>query len=316
MNTERGWSAYPRVVLKYRVVRWVADFHRENPGNLPSNNQIAVTLGASLNDVVEVTAWMAAEGLAQPSDGLVPASYSVYLTAEGMALASQWGADSASSRLRREGCRDALLDLLDEDAKPSDAHGLRADTRGWFLGTQFSEQDCDEAVTHLHEIGLVEATPIAEGAPLHPSLSADGKRCVEQFDGSVVAWQNRGQNRGGDTYTSQVYGSPGAQVMAGSPGGQQSSTVTITNIGRQQLLTIADQIIENVAVLDLDDTSRVEAATAARDLRDLADQPNADKGRARALLGVIATSAAGVVGTESGQALMHLISQGVQAIGS
>lgn len=315
MNLSHGWSANPTVLLAHRIV---AALHSEPPtaAHPATVTLLARTTHSDPDAVQAAAALLVEQGRAEVRPGQMELFNLVSLTALGVADAGGWTADRADDGRRLTACRAAILDWLDDQDAEWAQWNFQNDPRANFYGDPFTDAEVRGAIRTLQGRGLIDADSSAEGHLLLVKVEEDGRDCLNRFSGNVDDWFDRNTTRAGDTYTSNVYDSPGSNVMAGSPGGQQSSTVTITNIGRQQLVTVADQIIENLAALEFDGLSRAEAKTAAVELRALADQPNADRNRAKALLGVIATSAAGAVGSGGGQALMHLISRGVQAIGS
>jgi hypothetical protein len=103
--------------------------------------------------------------------------------------------------------------------------------------------------------------------------------------------------------------------MNDSPGGRQSATVTITTDARTQLVQIADQILARMEAIDLPAERKLEATAAARELREAAADPSADKGRFRAALGTISTAVLSSMGTEAGRKVLELVEQGIQALG-
>lgn len=315
MNEDRGWSDDPKVVLRHLVVCWLGEYHENDRGTIPSTSDVARGLNASINDVLDVVEGLAADGLAQPLDGMDLSAAGAWLRPEGKAQASTWRTKRSSTRQRAAACRDALLDwLYDQNRSLFDITPFLQSPRAKYFGEPFTEDEAHDALAFLMNAGLAGGTRTSAKVVARPYIMDEGRACVERFESSVPAWQSPSQAPAGPTYTTSVSGSPGAQIMAGSPGGQQSSTVVISSAGRTQLAGTADQLIEALAALDLDEASKAEATDAAMHLRSLAQQPDGDKGRARALLGVIAASAATAAGTDGGQKLMHLIAQGMQAI--
>lgn len=311
VNEDRGWSPDPSVVLRHRVVCWLGAFHRSDPTTLPSNSDVAEALGVLVPDVVDSTEALAAEGLANPPEGMVASANSAWLTAAGRRLASGWDANRRSVRRRRSACRDAMLDWLYEvPQRPTDARGLLVDTRGWFFGQQFTDANVGEAVTHLHGIGLVEASTIAEGPPVQPFLSEEGKECVERYDSSVAAYLDR--KRGGGTNIS-VTGSQGVNVAADSAGAQQS--VTITSNTRQQLVQIADALDATRPVLGLSTEDDERAQAIVLRLRDEAERDEGDPSKMQRLLQDVRTIAVSGSGSAAGMGIIALAQQVAHALG-
>jgi hypothetical protein len=319
MNDLRGWSADPAVSRLYRVVEWIEDYVREHGGDPPSNRMIAEGAGLPVDDVITATELLEPRGLAYSDPSLSPEGTSIWMTADGRALASTWRAARFSPRQRRVACRDAVLDWLDGQSErvPDATATFLGDARASFYGQPFTPDDVRQAMSFLHGQRLIEGVTVAESDNvLQARITDDGRACIEQYGGSVADWMSRGANRGGDTITTTITNSPGAQWANESPGAQQSATViTLTTDARTQVLQIADQIIASLEAVDLTPAQRQEANAAAVELRDLAKDPAADRGRLRAALGVIATATLGAIGTEAGQRVIELVREGLRILG-
>jgi hypothetical protein len=318
MNDHRGWSADPAVARLYRVVDWIEDYVRENHGNPPSNRMIAEGADLPVEDVIPTTELLESRRLAHPAGGsLSPDWKSVWLTADGNALASMWRAARSSPRQLRVACRDAVLDWLDGQTERV-LHGsaFLSDARASFYGQPFTPEDVQQAMSFLHGQGLIEGVTVEESDDvLHARITDDGRACVEQYGSSVADWMSRGSSRGGDTIMTTITDSPGAQWMNESPAAQQAATVTtLTTDARAQVLQIADQILASLEAVDLPTGQRQEANAAAAELRALAADPAADRGRVRSALGVIATASLGAIGTEAGQRVLDLVQKAVEVI--
>jgi hypothetical protein len=237
------------------------------------------------------------------------------LTATGKTEASDWLTKQRSTRHRAAASRDALLDwLYEQDRNLPDATRFLRDPRAHYFGDPFDVAEIHPALSFLMTAGLASGFKTSSPVVGRPQITDNGRVCVERYNSDIAEWQIPTPGQAGPVYTSHIHNSPAAQIMAGSAGGQQSSTVMISAEGRTRLASTAGRLIEALAALDIDEASRTEAIDSAERLKRLAQEPNADTGRARALFGVIATSAAVAAGTEAGQAVMHLIADGMQSI--
>jgi hypothetical protein len=317
MNDQRGWSADPAISRLHRVVNWIEHYEREHPGTIPTNRMIAEGVALPVEDIIRTTTLLAARGLAKSADSMGPEATGVWLTAAGHDLVSTWRAARSSARQRRVACRDAVLDWFDEQSeRVRDSSAFLRDVRASYYGEPFTPDEAQQAVSFLHGNGLIDGATVAEGEDVYNAkITDDGRVCVEQYGSTVADWMNRAQ-RGGDTITT-ITNSPGAQWMNESPAAQQTARLTtLSTDARRQVAHIADEIFIALDAVDLSPEQRQEAKAAATELRELAANPTAEKGRLRSSLGVIATAALGAMGTETGKHVLELIQQAMRAIGS
>ena len=308
--TERGWSADPNVVLRYRVVRWLADRSREDPGRIPSNEDIAEALGVDMKRVGLVTALLASQGLCWLGSGMSTPSLPVKAEPGLVGLAATWAVARASRRERRVACRDALLDWLYEmPGQVPDAAPFSADPRSSFFGEDFADQEISESLGHLLEIGLTEGISSWGGSVVRPQLTADGRICVERYDASVAAWQSRASTEP----TFMISNSHAITIATNSPGAIQ--TVTITTDARQQMLQAAAALLATLPVLGLDPEDLERANDIAQRLRAEAEQGESDPGRLRAVLKDARTIAVAGTGSAAGVGIVALVQQIGQSLG-
>ncbi len=296
MNIDRGWSDSTGVVLRHRVVLWLEQYERENPGRIPTNSMVAEALEAPVEEVARTTDYLQGQGLAQPpGGGWSLEEGDARLSPQGKALAYEWRDRRASLAQRRTASRDAVLHwLYDQPKDIADATGFLSNARSYFYGERFTDNELIEAVDYLHNAGLVTAAMLrrpgltqdgmvlverfARGRAamlLRPRLTQDGMACVERFDSSVAAWQDRHTGRvEGTSYN--FTGNTGLNFAHNSPGAQQS--VTMTTDARQQVLKIADALEQALPVLglSLEDDSRTRQTV--QELREVVETPE-DVGR-------------------------------------
>ncbi len=308
---DRGWSADPAVVLRYRVVGWLADYQREQPGRIPSNGDVAEALGVDSGTVGLVTDLLASDGLCWVGSGFRTVSLPVKPESGLTGLASKWAAARASRKERRTACRDALLDWLYEQTdEVADVTPFLTDVRAHFFGDQFTEAEANEAVTYLDEVGLATGVPVAESdSLLHPTVTADGKTCVERCDSSVGAWF--AHTGSGTTFS--ISNSQGVTIASNSPGATQ--TVTITTDARQQLLQTADALVATLPVLGLEPEDIERARDIEERLREEAEREESEPGRVRAVLKDLRTIAVSGSGSAAGAGLISLAQQIGRSLG-
>lgn len=309
--TERGWSADPGVVLRYRVIGWLADYQREQPGCIPLNGDIAEALRVDSASVVLVTGLLASEDLCWVGTGLRAASVPVKPEPGLNRLASKWAAARASRKERRTACRDALLDwLYEQPGEVSDVNPFLADVRSAFFGDQFTEAEANEAITYLGKVGLATGVTVAEiDSLLGPEVTEDGKTCVERYDSNVGAWLAR--TGSGPTFA--ISNSQGVTIASNSPGAAQ--TVTITTDARQQMHQTADALLAILPVLGLNQEDEARARDVAERLRLEAEQAQSEPGRVRGVLQDARTIAVAGTSAGAGAGIIALAQQIAQSLG-
>lgn len=131
-------------------------------------------------------------------------SHSGGLTDKGRARAQQIVHARQTGRRRKVASRDAVLDwLYDRDGAPapSGVEDMQGDPRAFIEGDPFSDGELQQAAAHLAELNLIAGTPVSgRDDPVLPHIQTDGRVCVEQYEGSVARWQQRGQHGAGDTH--------------------------------------------------------------------------------------------------------------------
>lgn len=309
--TDRGWSADPSVVLRHRVVMWLAEQKYEQPSRINSNTDVAESLAVDVRDVAAAVDLLGADGLCLPGDGMDPVSSSARLTPAGASLAGTWATSRRSLRQRRAACKDALLDwLYEQPGDLRDAGQFQADVRAYFYDDQFNEAEVSLALAHLQELGLVQGKRTAQSDRLlRPRVTSDGSTCVERYDSNVGAWLARA----GSGTTFSISHSQGVTIASNSPGATQ--TVTITTDARQQMLQTADALVATLPVLGLDPEDVDRAHEVADRLRSEAEQEESEPGRLRAVLKDAGTIAVSGTGSAAGVGIVALAQQIGQSLG-
>jgi hypothetical protein len=308
MSTESSLREINGTIAE-RIFFWLAE-----TDETPSPPQVAKAL--VLPELATQTACRLLEELGLVDfDGSLAAT--MHLSMQGQAAAKRLLAERASGKSRRSALRTALLNWL------SDIAPQRVDSMADFAltpsatlhGTPFTDQDIVGETVFLEHKGLVQGQRSYDSRHLTGAcLTANGRDCVDRLDSDVNAWLSR-LEQGTVTHNETTFNnSPHSQSMNGSPGGRQTATVTISHDNRRQLLQIADQIADQIAGLP---AGIAPAATAGvEELRQAANDNSADVRRVKAVLGKIAVDVAVAVGTDAGQAILGLISQAAQSLGS
>ncbi len=312
MNFDRGWSDNSGVVLRHRLVAWLEQYHRENPGLIPTNSMVAEALAAPIEEVIEITNSLHAQGLANAPDRLVPSEGNAWLNSQGKAVAAEWQTRRNSRAQRRTACRDAALDWLYAQPKDiPDATGFLADVRSHYFGEQFTEDELVDAVEYLRNVGLVTGFDSSAPMLLRPRVTEDGMSCVERFDSSVAAWQDRDRGRV-ETTSYHFTGNQGLNFAQESPGAQQS--VTISTDARRQVLQVADALEQTLPVLQLAPDDEREAVATVRELRDVVETPE-DVGRAEKALRAAKRLAVSGAAQAAGAGIGVLAEETLRALG-
>lgn len=306
---DRGWSSNAAERTAHRVVLWMHERQQADPSGIPTAGHAAEDLGVPSREVVGVLNRLHERGLAIAPDSLGFDGASAALTDEGLALASSWRARN-NPRERRIACRDAVLDWLDEqDESLPDALRIRQDNRSYYFGQQFTEDEVNAAVDHLASTGLVRGSATSSPVLVRPTVTAEGRTCVERYGSSVTAWQDR---TAAATTSYTITGNQAVNFAANSPGATQ--TVTMDAHNRQQLLQVADALEQMLPALRLSDADANEAREVVSDLRD-AVQAGADAGRLGRALETVKRLAVSGSGKAAGAALVLLVNEGGQALG-
>lgn len=308
---EKGWSADPAVVLRHQVLTWLAAQAQADPSCIYAVGDVADAVGATVHQVDSLMDLLAEEGLALPCDGMVPASSSARLTPAGLAAASRSVSATQTKKDARAASRDALLDWLYEvEDQPADVSPFLADVRARYFARRFTEAEVNEALDFLEEHGLAKGISAAWGGSLlRPEITADGKVCVERYDGNVGAWLSRAAP--GPTFS--ISHSQGVNIAADSPGANQ--TITISTDARRLMVQTADALLAMLPVLGLDADDAERARQVAQRLQGEAEQDEDDPSRVRELLKELRTVAVAGSGSAAGVGLVALAQQIAQAVG-
>ncbi len=308
--TDRGWSSNRLVALRHRVVIWLAQHQREKPGSIASNRDVADALGEDWQTVAAVADALAAEGLCTVGLSMRTESAPVQPGPGLDGLASQWLTSRGSKRERATACRDAVLEwLYEEGDHPSDVSPFLEDPRAVLFGEPFTHDEAIAAMEHLVEVGLVQGSSVAwGGSVLRPFLTADGRTCAEQYDCRVSDWLRRHTSAPNIT----VSQSHGVNIATGSPGAQQS--ITITTDARRLMVTTADALEATLPVLGLDDVDVTRAREIVGRLRAEAERHEDDPKRLHGLLEDVRTVAIAGSGSAAGVGIIALAQQIAQAL--
>jgi hypothetical protein len=290
-----------------RIFIWLAETAEH-----PSPPQVAQALNLPGIEAQTACHWLEELRLVEFDNTL---AMTMHVSIQGEGAAKRLLAERTSGKSRRSALRTRLLNWLSDNAPKnvesmSDFEGTQ---RASLDGSKFTEQEILSETAFLRDQGLIQGVEVYETEHLLDAhLTTSGRDCVDRFDSDVNAWLSRGQ-RGMVTHNETTFSnSPGAQSMNGSPGAQQTATVTIAQDNRRQLLQIADQIADQIAGLP------AEVAPAAKagmeDLKQAANPDHPDDGRIKAALGKIAMNVAIAASTEAGRKIIDLIGQAQQLL--
>ncbi len=266
--------------------------------------------------VIQATSWLRQLNLAEESTSL---GGEFDLTARGQQAARLLTERKGNTHMRVQECANAMLKWLDSDDSghfpgTDDFQGTEFDS---IAGGTFSEAEVHRTAAWLEGHGLVKGVMANQADyPLRVDLTHAGNDCLHRFGGDVGRWLDRSQVKveAGASYSTTITGSPGAQSMAGSPGGSQVSTTAVRAEARGPLADLADQLLSQARNLGLGAGAEEELISAAAGLREVADDPNGDVDRARTLLNKVAGAAAVAAGTEAGQHVMQMVAQGISLL--
>lgn len=303
MSTEAALREIKGTVAE-RIFLWLAETAEH-----PSPPQVAQALNLLEIDAQTACHWLEELRLVEFDNSM---AMTMHVSIQGQGSAKRLLAERASGKDRRLALHTSLLNRLSAGTLLRESMADFAVEQGTD-GSPFTEQEIRGGMAYLQERGLIKGVRGPDGQLLMPSLSADGRDCVDHFGSDIQAWR-LSPGPGMVTHNRTTFNnSPGAQSMTGSPGAQQTATVTISADNRHQLLQIADQIAEQIVGLP---TGVAPAATAGvEELRKAAQVDYPDEDRVKAALGKIAMSVAVAVGTTEGLKIIDLIGHAGQLLG-
>lgn len=157
-------------------------------------------------------------------------------------------------------------------------------------GEPVSEEERDEAVQRLLDDQLLGGRGQIEEAdwPMLLELTADGRRCVQDFDGDTVLWASRHRQGGAiyNDYRDQRVFAQGAsgQVAAHSPGARQEQQLVELDV--RAVRSAARYLLANIEDLDAEGfapQAREGVRELASELAEAAADPAAEQGLLRRL---------------------------------
>lgn len=216
---ERGWSASEDEVLSVRVLTWA---HEKADGRTTPILGSFLPEDASNEEarhLVDLAQVMADNGLVRIGGRLAgPIASSIDVTAAGLDELRRHAETAGNPKARAVGCREALLDWLYVQ-KRAGAHmpnvdGFLQDPRSWFHGSQFTDQEVQDAGEHLAHRAFIGTTGALGRPVIRALIEALGEQVVEEFDGSLARW-SAAERRGGSQFVTHFHGDVTGQVGVG-----------------------------------------------------------------------------------------------------
>jgi len=236
----------------------------------------------------------------------------ITLSDTGVEKVSQYRTTYSNGKRRATASREAFLDWLYDKDEGSGVsiRGFIADHRSFFYGQRFTDDALTTAAQYLAEAALIDTKGTSQSNVLRASINVPGRQCVEDYDGNVSAFLNRGA-RSATTYSTNIHGSTGFQVANNSPDATMHSTVVMTDDHRTQILEYADQVAEHI--VNLSDEVRPEAEATLAEIRTANDEGNWAKVKSglQKLAGVILVAGT----TEAGQKIWEVLRDAIHSIG-
>jgi hypothetical protein len=318
MDLSHGYAVPPAVEARLRLLDWIAD----NGGTAP--RQI-VNLGPLFDgrDLAEAQATaghleaLEEENLIRLQQTLGWGGWSCDVLAAGLDQIEQLRDRRDDPRRRRRAARDAVLRWLYDCTLNGDPCPNTADfpggKYGTFYGRTFTDLEIQGATDWLKDEGYIEGTSIYGGGVIRPVITTRGERVVE----SERSVNDDSQQLPPYSVTTVNVTGSGNNVAANSASVSQTSTVTMTDENSRQLLGLAESLAQltNSGLLGLNEDQRREAALLVDNLRETAEQGDADGGIVREVLDRAKTVALEGSGTAIGQTFVAAVNQVIQALG-
>jgi hypothetical protein len=159
-------------------------------------------------------------------------------------------------------------------------------------GQRVELHELEVAVVRLVDHGLLAGGRAwnAGPMPLRPTLTADGRICVTDFDGDVDAWSRR--NSANIDQSVRVRAGRDAQVTAHSSAVNQAQNDSAVNV--EMLSEAVGALLSALPVLGLDGHDQEAVRADAEEIETEAAKPEPDHGRLRALAGKVGAVLAGL----------------------
>jgi len=240
----------------------------------------------------------------------------VELTHAGVEAVQQIRRLRADPAARRPAARDALLRWLYDRAVAGERSPQLEDfwqsgysrflsTRGGF----FTTVEINDASRWLNDEGYLTGAGTSAGAMLHPVITPKGERLVENGRST-----SEDREVAGDT-TITITNSTGVNVANRSAGVTQAVAVTITEERQRQIRNVADYLEQTAAQLGASTEDVVDVPRLVAELRAMALEPAADRGRLQRLLDTVRQLAIGAASGPLGAGLEALVHQAAHALG-
>lgn len=311
--TDKGWSADPADVLRYRVVRALA----ESEGQAGQADVLARELNAQPQEVAAAFDRLIGDGYATPVDsGSAGTSYTEdgRLTSAGVQYAGEMKIAIASPRQQYRAATAAMLDWLADapGERVTSTHDLHDDPRGSLFGEPFTPGVLTDVGRTLKEHELIKGTGTAQGPILRPSITTSGEMVSERFGGNLIAWQASAAAGAGAI---NISGSTSVNVAANSPWAHQSASTVTAEERRQQIITVADALEQMTPLLSLSPTDDVRAGEVVAGLREIAQTPGASDGRLGDLMQTVRGFGLSAASGAAGTALVALVETAGHTLG-
>lgn len=214
---ERGWTADLNELIRVLLLGWVHDHGRGS--QLPALGDFLDGREFSEPEVEAAAEILAGEGLIAHHATLAgPMASSVQPTTHGTQVVLRRRHLAQDPKARALGCREALLDWLYAEKRRGTEMAIvqrfSRDTRSWFNGVQFTEQDVQDAGAHLGARGLLHAVGPSGMPVIRARIEASGEQVVEDVDGRLSGWPRAAG--GAVTYQQNIYGHISGQVAQGA----------------------------------------------------------------------------------------------------
>ncbi len=247
-----GWTISERDITRLTMLDWVEESTKGN--RIPSIAEFVDAhrpFNADKDTTLSILGSLEADGLVRTQNSLAGGlTAHVMLTARGREDVADRVERRRDRPLRRRACREALLHWVaqqTDDGKKSPVldHFLQA-PQGNFEGIPFGVDEMHDASRYLRDKGFLAGGASFGGGVARPSLTCEGEEVVEEYNGSLRAYERAHLPTG--QRTTHFHGDVHGQVAVGD-----HATQTQQLGSRDQVLALVQAVREAAATLPVSD---------------------------------------------------------------
>ena len=249
----RGWTSSELELRTTQLLELVYDSKDAEGGVLDLRDPDA--LGGDPDLVGDAARLLVGDQLVHGGETLGGIGYSsLYISDAGRAVVRARRERRTNRVERAIACREALLNWTYTQSGFVAVEDFAADVRAHFEGDPFTEEEIRTAAADLKTKGLVQTVDVAEAGPIRMQIHVDGKTVVENFDGSISAYERRDQMQ---SNVFHVSGNSGIFSV-----GNNNHITQAQGAKLDEVLQLVQEVTESARGTEVEE----EVAAASRDL--------------------------------------------------